>query len=280
MENPVRCSRLALWVWYRGEGFRGFQKQTEGPTVQEALERALCAIGVNARPVAAGRTDKGVHARMQVVGVRLRELSPEALLERLRTHAVTGLGFSCARVASSSFHPQWSTAEKEYRYRIRLGSGPSRWGCCSWAASEDPRLGGRTDVDLLASLLARCVGTRDFSSFHEKSSPRRLRTISEARLVELGEGLFEVCLRGDRFGRYQVRYLVGSAVDASCGDLPPDKFCAALESGEEIRGVKAPAQGLILWEVRYPPHLDPFSPLDRRHPQLPFEPPFAAAGDF
>lgn len=273
----MRCPRLALWIWYRGECFRGFQKQREGPTVQETLERALHALGVSARPVAAGRTDKGVHARMQVVALRLRESSPELLLERLRTLAPEGLGFSAARIAPISFHPQWSAAAKEYRYRIWLENGSNPWSSWSWAPLEDASLSRRpVDADLLALLLAQCTGTRDFASFHASSSPRRLRTLISARLVELGGGLFEARFCGDRFARYQVRYLVGSAVAAAMGDLSPDHLRAALDNGLAIPRVKAPARGLILWEVQYPPSQDPFSAMDRSHPeQLPVDPPFA-----
>jgi len=273
----VRSSRLALWIWYRGECFRGFQRQREGPTVQETLERTLSAVGVIARPVAAGRTDKCVHARMQVVAVRIREPSPKLLLENLRAQAPEGLGFSAARIAPSSFHPQWSAAGKEYRYRIWLGRGPNPWVSWSWAPSEEEYSSrGPIDADRVALLLEQYRGTRDFASFHASSSPRRLRTISSARLVDLGGGLFEARLSGDRFGRYQIRYLVGSAVAAAIGDLPTDHLRAALDEGLAIPRVKAPARGLILWEVQYPPSQDPFSVTDRSHPEhLPVEPPFA-----
>jgi len=269
----VRCSRVALWIWYRGEYFRGFQTQRDGPTVQQSLEHAM---GVGSL-VAAGRTDKGVHARMQVISVRQGDLPPEALLERLRALAPSGLGVCSAQWAPRSFHPHWSATGKEYRYRLRLGNGPSRWDPYSWSPSEDPRLAPlRIDPDRLALLLGRCVGTRDFAAFHESSSPRRLRSITHACLVELGGGLFEARILGDRFGRYQMRYLTGSAVAVCAGQIVEDDFRAALEQGATIRGIKAPARGLILWEVSYPGNRDPFGALERNDPEaLPHDPPFA-----
>ncbi len=270
----MRYSRVALWVWYRGECFRGFQTQHEGPTVQDSLQRA---IGVSSGLVAAGRSDKGVHARMQVICVRQRELPPEALVERLQALAPSGLGVCSARESPRSFHPHWSATGKEYRYRLRLGNGPSPWGPYSWSPSEDPRLTKPIDPDRLASLLGRCVGTHDFAAFHESSSPRRLRSITNACLVELGSGFFEARLLGDGFGRYQVRYLIGSAVAVCAGEIAEDEFRAALEQAAAIRGIKAPARGLILWEVSYPADRDPFSALERRNPErIPCDPPFAS----
>ena len=34
----MKRTPAALWIWYRGTDFRGFQRQPEGATVQEALD--------------------------------------------------------------------------------------------------------------------------------------------------------------------------------------------------------------------------------------------------
>jgi len=60
--------RVALSLEYDGSRFLGWQTQPGGGTVQDALERALSAIaGEEIQTTCAGRTDRGVHARMQVV---------------------------------------------------------------------------------------------------------------------------------------------------------------------------------------------------------------------
>ena len=59
--------RIALGLEYNGAPFHGWQSQADGSGVQDALERALAAIaGARAHAVAAGRTDAGVHATLQV----------------------------------------------------------------------------------------------------------------------------------------------------------------------------------------------------------------------
>ena len=61
--------RIALGLEYCGTSFTGWQTQPDGRGVQDALERALAAIAAaDVGTVAAGRTDAGVHATMQVVG--------------------------------------------------------------------------------------------------------------------------------------------------------------------------------------------------------------------
>lgn len=271
----------ALWIWYHGGTFLGFQRQAQSPTIQESLETALREVGVPATVMPAGRTDRGVHARMQVVSMRLeRGDSPEALATRLPTRLPPGLGLCAARKPHPSFHAQWSAEGKTYRYRVQLGGTVApEWRPYVMNVAEQPRLAPHVpSPERLAELLGMAVGQRDFTAFHESSSPRKLRTLESATLRELGGGLFEVVLRGDAFARYQVRYLVGSALLTATGGLPEERWRAALEVGERIPGLKADAAGLVLWEVRYPAKLDPFTPAERAAPPgLPEGPPFLGA---
>jgi tRNA pseudouridine38-40 synthase len=218
---------------------------------------------------------------MQVVSVRLPEGdSPESLAQRLPPLLPEGLGLCLARRPHRSFHSQWSAAGKLYRYRVQLGGRVSEaWRPFACDVSEEPRLLGRpVRPERLAEVLSLAVGTRDFFSFHESSSPRKPRTLESATLHELGDGLFEARLTGDAFARYQVRYLVGSCLLTAAGLLPEEQLRAALETATPIPGLKAPAAGLVLWEVRYPAALEPFSPEERaRAPGLPEGPPFLAA---
>ncbi len=276
----MKRTPAALWIWYRGTHFLGYQRQPEGLTVQEALEDSLRKAGVPYPVMASGRTDRGVHARMQVVSVRLPPFyTSEMLSERLPPHLPPDIGLCVARRPPEGFHAQWSATGKEYRYRLQLGGTVSEpWRPFVMEPSTEPRLmeGGALRPERVAELLGAAVGRRDFHAFHEHSSLRKPRTLESATLHELGNGLFEARLRGDGFGRYQVRYLVGSALLTASGVLSEELFRSALDSGTAIPGLKAPAQGLLLWDVRYPPAVDPFPPEERaRPPGLPLAPPFS-----
>ncbi|MDY7227943.1 tRNA pseudouridine(38-40) synthase TruA [Hyalangium rubrum] len=217
----------------------------------------------------AGRTDRGVHARMQVVSLRLAPGdSAEALAARLSPLLSPELGLCVARRPHPSFHAQWSAAGKTYRYRVQLGGTVAEaWRPYVLDAAVDPVLAGRPIApERFAELLRMAEGTRDFSAFHENSSPRKSRTLESATVRELGGGLFEARLRGDAFARYQVRYLVGSALLAAAGRLSEEQWRGALERAESIAGLKAEAAGLVLWEVYYPPAVDPFTTTERASP--------------
>ena len=64
--------RYKLVVEYDGTPFTGWQHQTNGLSVQQAVEEAIARFaGTAVRIHCAGRTDSGVHATHQVVHVDL-----------------------------------------------------------------------------------------------------------------------------------------------------------------------------------------------------------------
>jgi tRNA pseudouridine38-40 synthase len=262
----VRRRRLALWVWYLGDPFQGWQSQRTGGSVQETLVAALATHGVSGAPMAAGRTDRGVHARCQPVSLRVPPLlAPEAL---------AGLGgaqwgVAAAVDAPDGFHAQWSSVWKEYRYRLATGPVPAAWKSLVWETATHPRLWGRSvDLARVRWALQRAVGTRDFAALHARSSVRRPRTLDRVSWWER-DGVVEVALRGDAFGRYGVRLLVGGAVLVGAGLADEGTWERALESATPFQGLRAPAAGLTLWEVGYAAKLDPFAGITPRVPGVP-----------
>jgi len=272
----ARTARLVAWTWYRGEHFRGFQSQPGGGTVQQHVEEALATLGIPGRPTAASRTDKGVHARMQVLRFRRAAGWDAASLERaLEEKLAPAAGVACVREAPDAFHPAWSATGKEYRYRLwPAGRGAAPPGC--WRLDESPKLAAAPwNPERLAALLRAAVGTRDFSALHSGERTREVRTLRSAEVVPLPDGRWDVRLVGDGFGRHQVRVMVGTAALVAAGVLPEAAWRAAVEQAAPVDGLRAPGEGLVLWEVHYPTDLDPFSPADRAAPAgLPAEPPF------
>ena len=219
--------------------------------------------------VASGRTDRGVHARMQVVGIKLKSRESVApLVAAIKAQRGESLGVAAAQVYVPTFHPMWIATAKEYRFRLQLGGTPSpAWKPYCWEVSEHPRLQGHpVIVEKLQQILALYPGTRDFTAFHAKSSPQIQRTLHRVDFSSLGEGLFEVRLIGKGFARYQVRYLVGSAVAGAAGQLPKSSIEDALHFGTAFPGLRAPAHGLVLWKVFYPPGLALFSGTEEAFP--------------
>lgn len=213
------------------------------------------------------RTDAGVHARMQVLGLRVpAETCLEELPLRLHPHLAPHVGIACAKPAAPKFNPAWQATGKEYRFRLSL-PGTRVHPDEAWACSVTP--------ERLADCVALWTGTRTFEAFQHPRGNRRPRTITSASLHEPLPGLLEIRVRGNAFARHQVRCLVGASVKVARGEASLESFQAALAGGGPVYAPAAPAGGLVLWEIFFPPSVDPFDERCRASVELPSRLPFA-----
>jgi tRNA pseudouridine38-40 synthase len=248
----------AVEIAYEGGRFRGFQRQPGLPTVQAALEDALATLGVRATLAVAARTDAGVHALRQVVSFSARaDLGGDALRRGLNAALPEGILALAAHRLSRPFHARADALSRTYVYLVGAPAPECVRGL-AWSlpdprafALERPRL----DPDALRAALRHAVGTHDFRAFARPGEQRgTVRTVTRAEVVSAAWApLHAVVLEGRGFLRAMVRNLVGTAVTAAVGLAPPEAISALLEAGGRYRGVRAPAWGLTLAEVRYPP---------------------------
>src|SRR3546814_9279167 len=123
-------TRFALTIEYDGRPYMGWQRQSHGPSVQQALEEAVTRItGEEAAVHGAGRTDAGVHALAMRAHVDIaKSIAPfrlmEALNAQLRPAPVAVL--ACETVADD-WHARFSCLGRAYEYRIVNRRAPLTW---------------------------------------------------------------------------------------------------------------------------------------------------------
>src|SRR5919107_3502496 len=115
---PTRM--LLLVLHYDGTDFSGWQRQPDRRTVQGVLEAALgklCAQPMTA--LGSGRTDAGVHARGQAVGVRVpAKRGPPAMRRALNTLLPDDLWVADAHAMRDEFHARYSATARAYSYYV------------------------------------------------------------------------------------------------------------------------------------------------------------------
>ena len=218
-DTPQRTTqRWALGLEYRGTAFCGWQRQVEQPSVQQALETALTNIATEpVSVIAAGRTDTGVHASLQVVHF-------ETQVERDATAWVRGgnqflpndVAIRWAVPVADDFHARFAAQSRRYVYLLastpqRPGLHTRRIGWTHWPL----------DVARIEAALPALWGTHDFSAFRaadcQAKSP--VKTIYSATVKPHGNVL-RFDFHANAFLHHMIRNIMGTLVYIGSGRQP------------------------------------------------------------
>ncbi len=249
-------TQFALEIEYDGTAFVGWQRQTTGISVQAVLEAAAARLGGPAISITAGRTDSGVHAAAQVVGLHLdRDIAPaklaEALNYHMRPHRVAVLR---AAVAPPGWSARFSAIGRAYRYRILNRQSPP-----ALDAGKVWHVMRPLDVSAMRQGAAMLLGTHDFTSFRATACQARspVRTLDRLDIDRDGD-IITFAVGARAFLHHQVRNIVGSLKLVGEGRWEVAQIADAIAARDRrAAGPTAPAEGLCLVSVTYP--VDPFN---------------------
>ncbi|HZD44703.1 MAG TPA: tRNA pseudouridine(38-40) synthase TruA [Acidobacteriaceae bacterium] len=248
-----------LTLAYDGTDFHGWQVQPGNVTIQGELADAIERVsGERILPQGSGRTDAGVHARMQVASFELAAPIPAQNLQRALNRVLpASIRVIQAEQADAGFHARHSVRAKTYEYRIFRGAV-----CPPWLARYVFALNWPLDVEKMQRAASLVIGEHDFTSFaatdpdlatreSDEGTPNNVRTVFDSSWSG-EEGLLVYRVRGNGFLHHMVRNLVGTLIDVGRGQFPPEQISAILLQRSRIAaGPTAPARGLFLDSVEY-----------------------------
>lgn len=218
--------------------------------MQDALESALAAIaGAPVSVTAAGRTDRGVHARAQVVHFDTQARRPgSAWVRGVNAALPDSVAVLWSREVPAEFHARYSAVSRTYRYMllnrpVRPALGASQIG---WFHLP-------LDIEKMRAAAALLVGEHDFSAFRSSECQAKspVRTLHALEIESRGERI-DFVLRANAFLHHMVRNIVGTLVYIGKGKHPPQWVADVLRS--RTRSLAAPTfgpEGLYLENIEY-----------------------------
>jgi tRNA pseudouridine38-40 synthase len=246
-------TRYRLTLEYDGTPFVGWQRQDNGPSVQQAVEEAIAKFcGETVNVFAAGRTDTGVHALGQVIHFDIeKETTADTVRDALNFHLKPApVAVLHAEEAAPDFHARFDAVKRHYLYRIVNRRAPlTLERNRAWLVQKPLDAGAMHDA---AQALA---GRHDFTTFRavqcQSASPvKTLDAIAVSR--QLDEVIVTVSARS--FLHHQVRSFVGSLAQVGLGRWRVQEIARILEArGGAPRGPGGPPPpcGLYLTRVEY-----------------------------
>lgn len=251
---------IALWLSYEGDSYCGLADQVDGiETIEKQLFSALDKCRLiesrdSCRYSRCGRTDRGVSAQCQVVGLRVRSALPRDETPP-RVHPGDAMELNYCDMLNRVLPPDvravaWCPVAEGFSARFSAASRTYRYFF--------PRCdhGRPYDVERMRIAAAKLVGEHDFRNLckmdveHVKNY-RRL--VLSTRVVDYGDGFyFEIC--GQAFLWHMVRcvaavlFLVGLRLEE------PDVIDALLDVETNVRRPQykpAPETPLVLQDCAF-----------------------------
>ncbi len=244
--------RLRLDIAYDGREYHGWQIQPDTRTVQgELREKLTLLLGRDAIPVAAGRTDAGVHARGQVAHLSVRDADEaERVMRALPRMCDRDVAVTAVRPVAQQFNARFSATARRYSYHLTQTRDLFRPHVWYLYQSLDQAAMSRAATDF--------VGSHDFTSFCKAKSLKEAGNVCHVSHCafewEGDSAIFHV--KANRFLHHMVRNMVGLLVEIGRAERPATDVPVVLAAlSRSAGGRMAPAHGLFLEEIDYPEHL-------------------------
>ncbi len=245
--------RYFIQLDYCGEGFYGWQRQPDKPSVQQCLEEHFTLVlGQNVHITGAGRTDTGVHAKNYVahMDASLGQWTPTQLVAKMNAFLPWQIVLHRMIPVADDAHARFHARSRTYLYYI--------------AQKKDPFIFRKAwyypvhlDVDRMNLAVKYILGEHDFSSFAKTGSQVNNHICSVEEAVWFTDGHCLVFrIRANRFLRNMVRALGGSLVDVGRGKIQPGHMEQMLMfKNKKQWHTSLPARGLFLSHIEYPQHI-------------------------
>lgn len=226
--------RIALKVAYIGTDHHGFQIQPDVKTIEGEILRALRELNIinsrhKASYIAAGRTDKGVHALGQVIAFDTD--NPDAALPRAINSRLPSTIWTWARAeVRPGFDPRRDALNREYRYIMY----------------------GAYDLSSLRDASRLLEGVHDFSNFatpdKERTGICRIGKID----IRMERGFTVMDIKANYFLWHMVRKIATAMKMIGCAERDTIWLGRMLNPAEFSEGLEpAPAYGLVFKNVEY-----------------------------
>jgi len=254
-------------VTYDGTNYHGFQYQPYVSTIQGELEKALDSfVTRQSRINGSGRTDSGVHAKGQVISVRVIWRHGIGAFQRAwNSHLPPDICVDKLQEVSDDFHPRFSALSRTYCYRIILGQQPNLF-CSPLTDRFALYVPQEIDIDLMSEAAQHLLGTHDFATFGQPpQGSNTVREILRAEFYSVQDdisflnnypgSLSVFIITANAFLYKMVRNITGTLLEVGKGNRSPDDVKIALEAkNRQLSGKPVPPTGLIFEQVSYADH--------------------------
>lgn len=245
-------ARFKLTIEYDGRPFVGWQRQKNGASVQEEVEKAALKFlpEKHVAVTGSGRTDAGVHAYGQVAHLDTdRDIDSDEIQGAFNYHLKeVPVAVVSAEAVDENFNARFSAVQRHYIYKIVNRRAPLTWDKgLKWHVKTD------LDASAMHEAAQALVGKHDFTTFRhahcQAKSP--IKTLDYLSVERDGDHIY-VRAGAPSFLHHQIRSITGTLKLVGTGQWAVEDMQKALDAKDRhALGFNAPPDGLYFLKVDY-----------------------------
>jgi tRNA pseudouridine38-40 synthase len=244
-------TRYFIKLSFKGTNYHGWQIQPNASTIQQVLNEDLSLLlGEKIKVTGCGRTDAGVHARVFYAHFDCSSGEPlePGFPFRINGKLPGDIAIHQVKPVIHDAHARFDAISRSYEYHISLIKDVFNSECSHY-------IYGELDYSSMQQAGEVLKDYTDFTSFS------RVDTDTKTNLCRIREARWDIypdqlvfTIQADRFLRNMVRSIVGTMLDIGFGRIGLNDFRKIIENrNRSDAGTSAPARGLFLTDVQYPP---------------------------
>lgn len=246
-------TRYFIKLSFRGTNYHGWQVQPNANTVQQVLNEDLSLLlGEDIQITGCGRTDTGVHASMFYAHMDCHnKLADDSeFLFSINNKLPADIAIHQIRQVRADAHARFDAISRTYEYHIQRRKKV-------FNQDQSHYIFGELDFTSMQQASKMLNDYTDFTSFSKVDTDTKTNNCKVySTQWDITEDVMVFTIKADRFLRNMVRAIVGTLLDVGFSRIDLDGFRQIIENrNRSDAGTSAPARGLFLTDVQYPPEI-------------------------
>lgn len=245
--------KYLLHVAFDGLAFKGTQRQKKEKTVQGEIEKILLSIyQKDIQLECCSRLDSDVSAMDFVCCFSPSDnrISKDKISYAISNSFNGKLRVKSVEEIEDGFSPRYDAHKKTYLYILNLSGEP-------FLQTHAFYPGHPFDKEAYKEAMMQFLGKHDFCLFSSKDDRKNESESFESTILKIGfeekDDFLLTFVAGTNFNRYQVRFMVGAAIEVATNKITIDEIRKRLAGNGDVScpRFKAPGKGLVLYKVEY-----------------------------
>ncbi|HUW93479.1 MAG TPA: tRNA pseudouridine(38-40) synthase TruA [Bacteroidales bacterium] len=250
----AQVTRYFIFLSFRGTAYNGWQLQPGMHTVQGVVNKAFSTLlNEPVNVTGAGRTDTGVHAAFFCAhfdSVKNSLADDLTFLYNLNGFLPADISIKSIVKVKDEANARFDAISRTYQYTIATEKDP-------FLSDSAWLLYWRLDLASLNQASSILLNHSDFTSFSRLHGGNKTNICKVSGAIwENMPGMLVFTITADRFLRNMVRAITGTLIMVGRGKISLKEFEDIINGRDRgLAGQSAPAQGLSLTGIQYPPEI-------------------------